>query len=64
MQDAKQSLRANHAYAAHEGALVEELLYADDTLLIHSDAEVVRIYMECVRKAGANYGWQFIWKNT
>ena len=58
MQDTKQSLRTNHAYAAHEGALVEELLYADDTLLIHSDAEAVRCpYLHGARSKGRGKLW-------
>jgi len=62
MHDAKQALNVNPAYAAHSEAVVEELLYADDTLLIHSDAEVVRVYMDCVKQAGQNYGLAFNWK--
>ena len=61
MHDAKQLLRAHPAYTPHGGQQIEELLYADDTLLIHSDPAVVKAYMDCVSSAGANYGLQFNW---
>ncbi|CAE8632912.1 unnamed protein product [Polarella glacialis] len=41
---------------------VNELLYADDTLLIDTDSNVVQSYMECVAKAGKRYGLSFNWK--
>ena len=59
MHDAKALLRTHPAYTAYGEQLIEELLYADDTLLIHSDPEVVRLYMECVREAGSHYGLEF-----
>ena len=62
MHDAKRALRENPAYTTNGEFEVEELLYADDTLLIHSDAEIVRVYMDCVKKAGSNYGLAFNWK--
>ena len=61
MHDAKHLLRAHPAYTPHGGQQIEELLYADDTLLIHSDPAVVKAYMDCASSAGANYGLQFNW---
>ena len=62
VHDAKRSLQTNPAYQEHREQQIEELLYADDTLLIHSDEAVVRAYMECFRWAGSHYGLQFSWK--
>ena len=62
MHDAKQQLRAHPSYHAQAEIEIEELLYADDTLLIHSDPEVVQLYMDCVRAAGLNYGLELNWK--
>ena len=62
MHDAKQQLQAHPRYYRQAGDEIEELLYADDTLLIHSNPEIVKLYMECVRIAGMNYGLSFNWK--
>jgi len=42
--------------------LVNEILYADDTLLIDADPGNVETYMQCVRRAGSVYGLTFNWK--
>ena len=62
MHDAKRELRAHPAYRSQPAQPIEELLYADDTLLIHSDPAVVKAYMECVRAAGSAYGLSLNWK--
>ena len=42
--------------------VVNELLYADDTLLIDVDSAVAEQYMQCVRRAGSTYGLALNWK--
>ena len=63
MHDAKRELRAHPAYRSQPPQPIEELLYADDTLLIHSDPAIVKAYMECVRAAGSTYGLLSIGKS-
>ena len=46
MHHAKQMLQSNPAYAEHSQPNIEELLYADDTLLVHSDATIVELYID------------------
>lgn len=62
MHDAKQQLRTCPVYSANTQQPIEELLYADDILLIHSSQDAVREYMRCVSDAGSAYGLQFNWK--
>ena len=52
-------LRSNPAYTPHFG--FEELLYADDTLIVHVDDHVVEQYMHAISSAGAAYGLSFNW---
>ena len=42
--------------------LIHDLVYADDTLLIDSDASVVEAYMRHVGEAGAEYGLCYNWR--
>lgn len=43
---------------------VDELLYADDTLLLSIDSQHLQEYMTCVREIGSEYGLAFNWKKT
>ena len=61
IKDAKQMLEQSGVKLSTEVA-VNEILYADDTLLIDVDAQVVEQYMQCVAAAGNNYGLAFNWK--
>ena len=40
---------------------ISELLYADDTLLVQTDAAVAQKYMDCVQQAGRVYGLALNW---
>ena len=42
--------------------MVNELLYADDTLVIALDDARAQGYMTCIAQAGANYGLLFNWR--
>ena len=44
------------------GLLVDDLIYADDTLIVSVDEASADTYMRCIGKAGANYGLNFNWK--
>jgi hypothetical protein len=61
MHDAKRDLRTHLRYMEPPSDRVDELLYADDTLLISADPLVLDFYMTCVGKAGRNYGLSFNW---
>ena len=47
-----------------EGLQARGLLYADDTLLIDTDAETLHQYMNIIVKLGAGYGLQINWKKV
>lgn len=38
---------------------LDEILYADDTLLVGSDVETLQIYMDCICRRGHTYGLSF-----
>ena len=62
MHDAKRMLRSSPGYSEKEQYQIQELLYADDTLLVHADPATIQLYMECVRAAGRNYGLSLNWQ--
>ena len=39
--------------------LVNELVYADDTLLIDMNGDVLQAYMNCIAAVGQEYGMSF-----
>ena len=45
-----------------EMPLVDELLYADETLLLSTDAGHLQEYMQCVGEIGSEYGLSLNWK--
>ena len=61
MHDAKQELSQNPIYVQPGPHHVEDLLYADDTLLIHAEVTVVQAFMSCVSTVGQQYGLSFNW---
>ena len=61
MHDAKEYF-AQRQVQLSEGLLIHDLMYADDTLLIDADEDVVEAYMQCVGAAGAEYGLSFNWR--
>ena len=54
LHDAKADLVAA-GYTLSENLPAHELLYADDTLLIDADPEVVQQYMLCIEARGKEY---------
>ena len=50
--------------AQHEDWIgINELIYADDALIVSVTAANAEAYMKCISAAGANYGLAFNWKN-
>ena len=41
---------------------VNELIYADDTLVVGVDSSRVQTFMHYIQRAGANFGLQFNWR--
>ncbi len=61
LQDAKKDLQ-DRGVILSSSCLCNELVYADDTLLIDVDDGAIEQFMDCVGKAGAEYGLTFNWK--
>jgi len=61
ISDANLKFRAHPHYHNTPAAEFEELLYADDTLIVHSDAGMVDFYMAKIGEVGQQYGLQFNW---
>ena len=59
-KDAKQSL-ADSGVAFSTECFVNELVYADDTLLVDIDDDAISQFMESVCVSGAQYGLSFNW---
>ena len=61
LDDAKEELR-RRGVKLHEDCLVNDFVYADDTLLIDVDSKVLEEeFMECVGAAGQQYGLASNW---
>ena len=58
LQDANDKMQRTHPKHTRK-TLVQELAYADDTLLIHTDVRTIEAYMACVGEAGSEYGLTF-----
>ena len=43
-------------------ALVNDLVYADDTLVVAVEQERAELHMNCIARAGSNYALTFIWE--
>ena len=61
MRDAKRQLLASHLYVDPALFEIQELLYADDTLLVHGEPAAVEVYMSLVSRAGSEHGLSFNW---
>ena len=59
--DAKTNLLLNFPFAGAGRLHVQELLYADDTLVVDADEAVVQEYMARINEAGEEYGLSFNW---
>ena len=58
ISDARQLMKDNGAQLGNT-TLVDELLYADETLLLGTEAHPIAQYMHCVARAGQVYGLSF-----
>ena len=56
LRDAKGNLGEETA------AMVDDLVYADDTLIVAGEPAKAELYMKAVEAAGANYGLECNWK--
>ena len=45
-------------------ALVNDLVYADDTLVLAAEQERAELRMNCIARAGSNYALTFNWKKV
>ena len=45
-------------------ALVNDLVYADDTLVVAVEQERAELHMNCIARAGSNYALTFNWKKV
>ena len=61
LADAKDDL-SKRGVNLHKDCIVNDLVYADDTLLIDVDEAVLTTFMNCVGEAGQHYGLSFNWK--
>lgn len=61
LQDAKKALEIEHGMRPAGVCSIGELVYADGTLLVDVSAEVVDRFMQCMGKAGSQYGLSFNW---
>ena len=59
--DAKVKLQGDPCFTLGKRLLVQELLYADDTLVVDAEIGVVKAYMDYINTAGEQYGLQFNW---
>ena len=60
ISDAKNKLETQGVRLS-TNVLTNELLYADDTLIVDTDRDNVQRYMEAIADAGSNYGLSFNW---
>ena len=45
-------------------ALVNDLVYADDTLVVAVEQEKAELHMNCIARAGSNYALTFNWEKV
>ena len=62
LHDANFSLKHQHGIVLRV-VCCNDLVHADDTLLIEVDAHHLQKYMECVAEAGARYGLKLNWSS-
>jgi len=60
LQDARGRLANNHGIDLPADSL-SELLYADDTLLLGSNAQATQKYLDCIVEVGHEYGLEMNW---
>ena len=63
LSDAQQRLRRQHGIEIPLED-ISELIYADDTLLLGKDAEMVEKYLACVVEVGLEAGLEVNWKKV
>ena len=61
MHDARHELEHTHGKTLSANFCFHDLLYADDTLLIDADENIVLEFMTCVGEMGQEYGLSFNW---
>ena len=61
MHDAKRKSMDNHDTNVGMGIMIDELVYADDTLLIGVNPDQLQAFMTNIGEAGLEYGLSFNW---
>ena len=61
LHDAKHKLVHDMGINLSNSSFVNELVYADDTLLLDVEADTLHAFMHCIGEAGAQYGLVFNW---
>ena len=51
--------RGGHSFPA---ALVTDLVYAADTLVVAGEQDRAELHINCIARAGSNYAFTFSWK--
>ena len=65
MQDVDQEMASIFKNAPSEPFLVSrDILYADDTLLLATDADTLQRHLECITRVGRRYGLELHWGKT
>ena len=62
LHDAKHKLVNTMGVQLHDASFANELVYADDTLLLDIDADVLHAFMLTIGSVGEEYGLKFNWK--
>ena len=62
LHDAKKKLVSTGEVELSTELVVNELVYADDTLLIDTSSTTLQVFMDCIADVGAEYGMTFNWK--
>ena len=61
LHDAKIKVQSIEGIEFSTDMLINDLVYADDTLLIDVDANVLETFMNCIAEVGKEYGMSFNW---
>ena len=63
LHDAQSMLQVEYGIVLSDSE-INELVYADDTLLVSSNAEVLQKYLQCLASVGRDYGLTLNWSKV
>ena len=61
LYNAKDKMNIELGLPSSADCLASELVYADDTLLLDTDPDILYHFMTCIGEAGSQYGLSFNW---